>query len=338
MPNVLDIFKADPSPFDQASLTKSINLVPNNYGRLKDGFFQPMPIETTSAIIEYYEGVVNLLPSKPRGAPGTLGTVGKRKAISVAVPHFPHDDSILADSFQNVRGFGTQDLERVADVVNRKLLTMRSKHDITLEWMRWGAIKGVVLDSDGTTEIVNLFDALNLTEEVQDFALDSDSTEILDKCMEVSRYIEANAKGLTYSGIRVFCSQTFFSALITHPIVKAAIDRLNDGNFLRSDSRRAFPFGGLTFEEHVGHATEADGTDHPFIPADEARVVLEGAPDFLVTYFAPGTLLSAVNQPGQPIYVSQEVMKHNAGVDIHTQSNPLPICTRPELLVKLTLT
>jgi hypothetical protein len=335
---VLDIFQADPSPFTANSLTASINLVPNMYGRLRDGFFSPRPIDTTSAIIEYAEGVVNLLPSRQRGGPPSLGTVGKRKAISVNVPHFPHSDTILAAAFQNVRRFGSaQDLVQVSDKVNEKLITMRNKHDITLEYLRWGAIKGIVLDSDGTTELVDMFDALGLSEESQSFALGTSTTDVRAKCLAVTRFIEENAKGLAYSGVRAFCSQTFFEALIGHEKVEAAWERWNDGEMLRNDPRRFFPFGGIVFEEHVGKATDAAGNVHKFIADDTARVVIEGASEFLLTYFSPGNMISQVNLPGKPIYVSQKVLDHGAGVEIYTESNPLPVCTRPELLVELTI-
>jgi hypothetical protein len=35
-----------------------------------------------------------------------------------------------------------------------------------------------------------------------------------------------------------------------------------------------------------------------------------------------------------PLYAKQEPRKFGRGTDLHTQSNPLPICLRPEVLVK----
>lgn len=336
--NILDVFKQSPGPFDSATMAEAINVVPNMYGRLREaGLFGTRNLETTIAVIERKQGKVNLLPSRQRGGPPSLGSSGKREAIPIQIPHFPHDDAILADALQNVRGFGTADLESVARKVSEKLADMRANHDITLEWLRWGAVKGIVLDSDGTTELLNLFTAFNITEEEIDFAFTTDTTDIRDVCLNISEFIEENAKGQMYSGIRAFCSKTFFRALISHPMVVAAYERWLDSEMLRNDPRRAFPFGGITFEEHIGNASQLDGTNHKFIPDDEARVVLEGAPGFLVTAFGPGTTIDTVNQPGRDIVVKQEVMKFDAGVEIHTQSNPLPYCTRPELLVKLTM-
>ncbi|HNN17418.1 MAG TPA: major capsid protein, partial [Giesbergeria sp.] len=39
----------------------------------------------------------------------------------------------------------------------------------------------------------------------------------------------------------------------------------------------------------------------------------------------------------QPLYAKQEPRKFDRGTDLHTQSNPLPMCHRPGVLVKLTM-
>jgi len=44
-----------------------------------------------------------------------------------------------------------------------------------------------------------------------------------------------------------------------------------------------------------------------------------------------------VNTIGLPIYAKSEERQYGRGVNMHTQSNPLPLCLRPELLVKLTV-
>ncbi len=46
--------------------------------------------------------------------------------------------------------------------------------------------------------------------------------------------------------------------------------------------------------------------------------------------------METVNTPGLPRYAKQARMKFDRGVELHTQSNPLPLCVRPHLLVKLT--
>ena len=42
-----------------------------------------------------------------------------------------------------------------------------------------------------------------------------------------------------------------------------------------------------------------------------------------------------MNTIGQPLYAKQEPRKLDRGTDLHTQSNPLPMCHRPGVLIKL---
>ena len=113
-----------------------------------------------------------------------------------------------------------------------------------------------------------------------------------------------------------------------------------DGQALRSDMRAGFPFAGVTFEEYAGEASTADGNggwvSKRFIDEGEAHAFPLGTIDSFATYFAPADFNETVNTLGQPIYAKQEPRRFDRGTDLHTQSNPLPICQRPGLLVKLT--
>jgi hypothetical protein len=97
----------------------------------------------------------------PPGSPSTVGKRGKRNLRSFVVPHIPHDDVVLPEEVQGIRAFGSE-TETVAGVIARHLETMRNKHAITLEHLRMGALKGVILDADGS-ELVDLFDAFEIT-------------------------------------------------------------------------------------------------------------------------------------------------------------------------------
>ena len=89
------------NPFDAggyslAEMTQAINILPNLYTRLGQiGLFRFEGVTQRSVIIEQYEGVLNLLPSVPLGAPATVGTREGRSMRSFALPWIPHDDVIL---------------------------------------------------------------------------------------------------------------------------------------------------------------------------------------------------------------------------------------------------
>ena len=60
-----------------------------------------------------------------------------------------------------------------------------------------------------------------------------------------------------------------------------------------------------------------------------------GTLDTFRTYFAPANLMDAVGTYGQELYAYQLARPNGTGIDIYTQSNPLPIVKRPALTVRL---
>ena len=323
--------------FSMVALTAAINKIPNTYGRLEQlNLFPAMGVRTRTIIIEEMNGVLNLLPTRPVGAPATLGATGKRKVRSFVIPHIPHEDAVLPEEVQGIRAFGSEsEPEALANLMALKLQNMRNKHAITLEHLRMGALKGVILDADGST-LYDLYSEFGITAKTVNFALTTASTEVLLKVLEVKRHIEDNLKGEFMTGIMCLCSQGFFDALTTHAKVKEAYSRWQNGLALLSDNRTGFTFGGVTFEEYRGQATDADGNVRKFVADDEAHFFPLGTASTFRTHFAPADFNETANTLGLPLYAKQEPRKFGRGTDLHTQQNPLPLCLRPEVLVKAT--
>jgi hypothetical protein len=324
--------------FSMAALTSAINIIPNRYGRMEAlNLFPVKPVRTRQVIVEEQNGVLNLLPTMPPGSPGTVGTRGKRKVRSFVIPHIPHDDVVLPEEVQGIRAFGSEtEMESIAGVMARHLETMRNKHAITLEHLRMGALKGVILDADGSV-IYDLFDEFDITPAVINFDLGTANTNVKKKTVDVLRYLEDNLKGEFMTGIHVLCSPEFFDALTGHPKVEQAYTYWQQGAVLINDMRAGFNFGGLTFEEYRGQATDLNGVSRRFIAAGEAHAFPLGTIDTFSTYFAPADFNETANTLGQVLYAKQQPRKFERGTDLHTQANPLPMCHRPGVLVKLTM-
>ncbi len=340
--NILDLFSD--AAFSSTSLTRAINIVPNDYGRIRElGLFNSEPITTTTVAVSFENGTLNLLPTRERGAPSSLGMPEKRNVRPFTAFHIPHDDFVRADDVQNILSRTAEGgvMDSVADLVNRKQITMRRKHAITLEHMRMGALRGEILDSDGSS-LLNLFNAFGVTQKSIDFVLGTGGTDVGAKIDELTAYMEDNLMGETMSGVHVLASPEWFAKLIGHAKVVDAW-KYYDGayNPLRSDVRKRFVHRSVTFEEHRGSATylQEDGTygTRRFIPANEAIAIPLGTTDTFTTYWAPADFIDTVNTMGEEIYVRQVVdPEFQRWVKIHSQSNPLPLVKRPSLLVRLT--
>ena len=253
----LDIFGS--SAFTMVALTDAINKMPYVPGRIGQlGLFREQGVSTTSVMIEEREGSLNLVETTARGAPAVQNTTNKRKARSLVVPHIALEDTILADEVQNVRAFGSESmLEGVQAVVNQRMSEMATKMDATLEHLRIGAIKGQILDADGSAVIYDLFTEFGVTAHTEiDFDLDNASPApgaVKKKCHDIRRKIEDELGAQPYEHIHAICGADFFDDLITHSEVAKAYDRYLDGAFLRQgQARGSFEYSGIVFEEYRG--------------------------------------------------------------------------------------
>lgn len=330
MPVTLDIFNDD--AFSTQSLTEAINEQEEVPGRLRElGLFDEKGMTTTSMSIEKKGNTLALVPAAERGANGRTKDRPKRQMIPFPSIHLPTEGAVMADQVQNVRAFGEEtELETVQAVVNEELADMRQDLDATLEWQRIGALQGKILDADGTTELVNLFTAFNITQQSQDFDL-ANNTKVKTSILQAMNKVESIIGHKPMRGYRVFASNGFWESFIEHASIEKAFDRWMEGSFLRQDPRAAFNFAGVNWERYTGSVGNTD-----FIPDGEAFLVPEGLRKLFITRFAPADYVETVNTMGLPYYAKQERMKFDKGIELEAQSNPATICTRPDLIIKLT--
>ena len=325
--------------FRLSQLTMAMIDAPYQPGRLGElGWFAESGIRTTSIMIERKGSVLSLVPTMTRGAPATPKGVQKGKLLSLASIHLPQRSHVAADEVQNVRAFGTEsELKAVQTIVNEKLGVMKQDIEVTMEYHRVGAMKGIVLDADGTTELYDFFDFFGLSQVTKPFNLGS-NTDVRVTCHEAKRLVQGKLGNKRYTGLRAMCSAGFFDDFISNADVKKAWDRYQEGAWLRSDlaastqgnASGGFMYGGILWEEYLGGI---NGTD--FIADGGAYLVPEGVPNLFKTHFAPADYVETVNTTGLPYYAKMETEKFDKGVEMESQSNPLYVCTQPDAILKL---
>ncbi|MBU1418339.1 MAG: major capsid protein [Proteobacteria bacterium] len=329
----------DTGGYNLATMTQAVNILPNNYGLVRSmGLFVPEPVRTRTIIVEEQNGLLSLLQTQPNGAPAPKARHAKGKMRSFVIPHIPYEDQIFPDDIQGVRQVGSgSDAEVLQNVMMSRLTQMRSSHAITEEHLMCGAVKGTILDADGST-IYNLFTEFGIAQQAVTFALDTATTDVSAKCRQVVRLIEDNLLGDVMTGVHCLCGETFFDSLIGHENVEKffvnhakAIELAGGGQ----DPRKGFSFGGITFAEYRGKATDpATGSARAFIGATDAHFFPVGTQNSFKIHYAPANHMETVNTFGQPIYAMQTMDPKGRWVDINTESNPLPLCRRPGLLIK----
>lgn len=324
----LDVFRSD--AFSVLSLTDAILKAPFKPGRIGElGLFRSRGITTTVVMVEEKDGRLTLIPTSPRGGPGSSIGASKRAARSFVVPHLERDSTILADEVQNVRSFGSENAQdAVQALINERLADLRGMHEATLEHLRASALQGIILDSDGSTPIYNLFTEFGVAQQA---ATIDTTAEMRRQIVAAERLIETELGAEPISGYRALCGDDFFDILLDSSDVKTSF-QYQEGSVLRADLRKGFQFGGVSWENYRGSVGGV-----AFFAADEAYLFPEGTSIF-GTYFAPADFIETVNTVGLPIYAKQSVDDQlGRWAKIHTQSNPLALCLRPRAVVKLTL-
>lgn len=324
-----DVFK--PDLFTTTAMTAAINQVPFVPGLIGGlGIFDEEGVATTSVAIERVKGQLALVQSSKRGSVGSTQSDDKRTGYQVAIPHLQKNDALMADSVQGVREFGTVDQLRTVEAQrDRKLARMALDLDLTLEYHRMGAIQGIVLDADGVTTLVNWFTVFGIAAPTEvDFDLDAASPAegaVLVKCHQITRGIDTALGGLNKVGTQALCGDTFFDQLVSHKELRETWKYQQGERNREGQAYRTIRYGDIDF-------TNYRGTGAVTIGATKCRFFPTGVPDLFKTFFAPADYLDTVNTIGLPRYSSAEPMKHNKGLELEAQSNPLNVCTIPEVL------
>jgi hypothetical protein len=315
------------------SLTAAINKLPpmpTKIGAMN--LFTPKPISTTTILIDELDGRLSLVPSTPRGGPATKKASGKRRTRSFRATHLSLGRLVLAEDSQGVREFGSEDqAEGVANVVNSRLQELKNDILVTREYQRIGAIKGQVLDEDGTTVLADMYSEFGVTQKTVAMALAS-NTNPRAKLMEAKRASEKAAGGVILSGTKVLASPEFMDALTGNEAVKKvyegwqASQERNGG-----DVRGGFIFGGCEFIEY-----DASVGERRFIGAGDAYL-FPTMPGLFIETFSPADYIETVNTLGKEFYAKASVIDKDKGWDIEAQSNPLAMCTIPGACIKLTV-
>ncbi|ATC34161.1 major capsid protein [Caulobacter vibrioides] len=332
--SLVNVFRS--SLFTMMDLTAAINeseTPPQRFAEL--GIFEERGVRTTSIFIEKKGSTLQIVPTSPRGAPGTPMSTNKREGREFRIPHISVTDEILADEVQDVRAFGSEsDLVGVQQVRGEKNQNMAMSLDNTLEYHRLGAIQGVVLDADGSV-IYDYFDEFGIAEpDTVYFDLgaawaEADGGRIRGLIGDVKNNMRRALKNSAVRGVHIMCGEDFFRDASNHPEMRETYLAQQEAADLRgSDALDIFRYGGAVFEQYPGYGDVE-------IAPDEARFIPLGVPKLFQTVFAPAPWFSAVNRIGLPRYAMASLDKTGEKqIDLEAQSNPLNICTRPEVLFK----
>jgi hypothetical protein len=338
-----DIFNDE--AFSLVALTNFINNQDYIPGRAGEAAFvgTAQGVPTDKVALEWIAQSIGLIPTTARNAPAPQEVQDKAKGNAFTIPQIKLEDTINVSQFLSARQAGTTaSLKTVQSVVQGQIKKMNSRFDLTLEHLRLTALDGVIRDSDGSVLLdlyaffnVSKAPAFDFSDVITGPATDDQIATIRTKCHEVARYMKRNLKAPWNAGahIHAFAGDNIFDAIVegTREVYDGyeAAERRLGSNYAFGQ----YEFGGIIWENYQG----TDDNSTVAVSSNTAKLFPVGIAGLYEEYYAPADFMETVGDVGQPRYAKiAPDNKFNRQLFLHVQSNPIPIVTRPLVLVDAT--
>jgi len=338
----LDIFRQDPfSTFQMTSAIERAPYVPDGLDALN--IFTDNPIRTTALGVEERNGVLAIIKSSPRGTPvNTERTTERRRMRYFETPRITEGDTIWANELQNIRAFGQEtELMQVMEEVARRAsgpTGLMNQVRFTWENMRLGAVRGQLLDADGSV-MYNWFDEFGFQPALPFYfnLAAGTANSLRPLCNQVRRSIIRSAKGSVSDKARVIalCGDAFYDAFVNHPDVIRTFVNWEAAKELRGANGMGGAFSVFEFSdiEWVNYRGSDDNTSIKI--ADNEVEFFPVSPAVFERALAPCETFDWVNTPGKEFYVIPIFDRdRNMWWRQEIYSYPLFICKRPDVLRK----
>lgn len=288
---------------------------------------------------------LRMIPASPDGAPSALESRKPGDKIILEIPSFPVKSTVTAAAIRGIIAAGQTNPQTMAEAVATELETLRMQIDLTREYTRVSALKGIIRDGADSV-LYNLYDHFAITPKVINFSLGTAGTNVRAKCNELVKHIRTKMLGDIFQRVQVDCASDFFEALINHANVEKFYIQHLGALELASSMRpktdvyqpREFTFAGVTFVEIVEQVTKWDGTALSLIADGKGHAAPLGTRVTEKAFVAPPIDITQLN--GSPasvsdlVHVTQKMLDHNEGIELKAQLNELPVHQRPDCLVE----
>ena len=328
----MDVFEGD--AFTIVELTRALETLPYRPALLSgSNLFGPRGVRSRTVVIESRDGTLSLIPFSERGSAYEQQVPERRDMRAFVCRQFKKQDVIWASEIQGVRDFGSESaVQQVQAEVARRLRRLRQDAEATFEYHLLNGIQGVVKDPRDHAVVVDYFAEFGITPAAEiDFDLDNASPApgaLRKRCQALIESVEDSMGGLAAGAVQVRaeCGSAFFADLVAHKEVRETYLNTAAAADLRGRVADEVSFGGIAFRRYRGGVGFG-------VPTDKAWFYPEGIEGLFEICHAPADTFETVNTLGLPLYARTIPDRdRDEWVRIEIESNPLPICTRPQVL------
>ena len=264
---------------------------------------------------------------------------------ALILPHFKDSLDIIPEDLKGFRQVNTPaGAEQLAAVRLKKLERIRNNVDLTVEYMKLQAVKGITKSPDGKT-VADMFAEFGVAQPVINFTLSDPLFDVRGAIATLQDTAAENLQtGGTISNLNVMVSKEFFAALTSHPQTVQAFQYqqgstyFRDGNtkYTQFATTRRFDFMGVSFFTYNATFNLPNGTKERAIAAGEGHVIAEGITDLYRGHWGSSDKLSGVNQMGREVFVYEYPDLKDERYELQYEFKHLYFITQPLMAIKVT--
>jgi hypothetical protein len=273
-------------------------------------------------------------------APSTVTDKTSRKTITLTAPRLAQKRFIHTSELNALRAYGQQTaVEQMSTRIAREQRDMRALIDRTLEYWAVNALKGVIYDSDGTTELVNynVDSSHKPTLTSTNKWSDTSNSDPVKNFRTWKRLIEDDT-GTPITGWVCFAGYSAMDYLLQNDNVLDLLKYTKGVD--TAESGRIMRLAGVEIQEYNGSYLDGSGDRQRFLGPE--YVMLVGLCDDLVDvpyapvvdHEAPGGVGNTNAAGGGVMFFSKSWdEKDPSGRWIKVETRPLPVLQRPSAVV-----
>jgi hypothetical protein len=344
-------------PMSPIEVTNIINRMPVMYGMISGmNMFQFKGTFTETVAIDRSNYVSGIIPASPWCCDPKVTLGGPtREMFPIQIPHTELQDALWACDISGQRAQRTGfevDLVSVAEERAKVLSRMRMAFDLTYEYRLLSALKGQVMDADGTNVLADLYQIFGATQTTVTIPTNEAGTDVLGAFRNAMRVATKGAFSFVPLGWRVICGSNFFDKLVSHDSMKDLWKRCCETQARTIDDMNG-PVGSMSFNflpnisvmEYVGTQARnpVTGADVAYIGPDEAYmipIVPRGIEMFELLVAPPKTLNFVNTRARSLLYMWERLICERSeddaeGIAFRGEANYLPIVKHPGAIIKL---
>lgn len=317
---LLELFSSD-------KITQTINQVKVSPRFVSDTFFkQRIPSLESTARVEIIKGAGIVLNSVSENGEHSLEETKNAYILSIPLPRFALVKRISASEINSLRSLALQEaqVKSLSGAIGVLVKDMKDSFNTTLEYMANGALFGKILDGSGNM----LFDFGSADKSVIEV---SENKTLASVCDDIeAKIIDEFGTNTDYE---VLCGNELFTRISDLALSE---DLYKNHLASRDEKDKSLILYGTKYRRYSAKYKNSKGKNVEFLAAKEGIVVPRDNSNRI--YYTRANHTEALGKAPSLMFVSKpEILQRGQGIELVGEMRAMPVCTRPNGLIKLVL-